>query len=299
MDVETRYVRAFLAAVDEGSFTAAGQLLGLSQASISRSVAAMERAVGAPLLDRTTRRMALTSTGQAVLPHARRLQLEADAILRVRDRRRDEVRVGYAWAALGAHTTEAVARFGQRHPGSTLRFVQTISPTAGLAEGAADVAVVRRHLDDPRYEQAMVGAEPRVVALSREDPLAGRPALSLDDLSARTIAIDAATGTTGLDLWPPGARPPATEDVHGVDEWLTLIATGAAVGITPEATAGQHRKAGVVYRPLRGAQPVPVLLMWRRDDPPAALADLLALACELYGPSPTLATAGAGDGVVA
>ena len=109
-----RYVRAFLAAVDEGSFTAAGQLLGLSQASISRSVAAMERAVGAPLLDRTTRRMALTSTGQAVLPHARRLQLEADAILRVRDRRRDEVRVGYAWAALGAHTTEAVARFGQR-----------------------------------------------------------------------------------------------------------------------------------------------------------------------------------------
>ena len=69
----------------------------------------------------------------------------------------------------------------------------------------------------------------------------------------------------------------------GVDEWLTVIAAGQAVGMTSEATARQHPRPGVTYRPVRDAPPVAVQLAWWRDSPPPALADLLALLCRAYG----------------
>src|SRR5256885_971498 len=49
---------------------------------------------------------------------------------------------------------------------------------------------------------------------------------------------------------PPPVAPAATRTVRGVDEWLTVTAAGQALGITAEATATQHPRPGVVYRPV-------------------------------------------------
>lgn len=283
MDVELRQLRAFVAVVDEGSFTAAGAALGLSQASVSRAVAALERAVGAPVLTRTTRQLALSSTGARIIGHARRALEEAAMIARAADDPPDEIRIGYAWAALGHHTTTAQQRWTAQHPGSRLRFVQSITPTAGLAEGMADLAVLRRPITDERFTSVLVGVERRYAAVASTEPLASRRSLTLNDFTGHTIAIDTTTGTTTPDLWPPGTGPAATRSVHGVDEWLTLIAAGQAVGITTQATTRQHPRPGVTYRPVRDAQPVAVSLLWWRDSPPPHVADLIHLICELYG----------------
>src|SRR5205823_4431083 len=78
------------------------------------------------------------------------------------------------------------------------------------------------------------------------------------DLTRFTIAIDNRTGTTTLGLWDP---PPAKVRVtHGLDEWLTLIAAGQAVGMTSEATANQNPRPGVAYRAVRDAEPIDVRL---------------------------------------
>lgn len=76
-----------------------------------------------------------------------------------------EIRIGYAWAALGRHTTTAQQRWATEHPGSELHFVQSNSPTAGLAEGTADLAVLRRALTDQRFATALVGVEARFAAV--------------------------------------------------------------------------------------------------------------------------------------
>ena len=91
------------------------------------------------------------------------------------------------------------------------------------------------------------------------------------------------TGTTTPQLWPADAAPAGIRSVDGVDEWLTLIAAGQAVGMTSEATARQHPRPGVTYRPVRDAQPVAVRLAWWRDSPPPTLPDLLQLVCRAYG----------------
>jgi hypothetical protein len=50
--------------------------------------------------------------------------------------------------------------------------------------------------------------------------------------------------------------------VPGVDEWLTVIATGEAVGVTTEGTIHHHPHPGVHYLPLTDAAPVTVHLAW-------------------------------------
>ena len=66
-------IRAFLAVVETGSFTAAGQRLGVSNKQAGKQVAALEARLGQNLLYRTTRAVSLTEAGETWLPHARKV----------------------------------------------------------------------------------------------------------------------------------------------------------------------------------------------------------------------------------
>ncbi|WP_432824527.1 LysR family transcriptional regulator [Dactylosporangium sp. CA-092794] len=282
MDLELRQLRAFVAVVDAGTFTDAAGALGVSQAAVSRAVAALEATLGARLLARTTRQVRLTAAGTQVLARARAVLDEVAHLRRVVERSRTELRVGYAWAAMGKHTRRLQRAWAQRHPSVPLVFAYSNTPTAGLSDGGADVAVIRRALADGRFDTALVGTETRYAAVSTDSALARRRTVRLDDLVRYTVAIDDRTGTTTPDLWGPGAGPAAVRRTHGVDEWLTLIAAGQAVGITSEATANQNPRPGVAYRRVRDAPPIDVWLAWWRDDPPAHLADLVGLTRAAY-----------------
>ncbi|WP_430782251.1 LysR family transcriptional regulator [Actinoplanes sp. G11-F43] len=283
MDLELRHLRALVAVVDAGTFTDAAADLGVSQASVSRSVAALESAVGVRLLHRTTRHVALTATGRQVLAGARRVLDEVTHLRRIAEKQKSELRLGYAWAALGKHTRRVQRAWAAGHPGIPLVFVHTNTPSAGLSDATADVAVVRRALDDPRFASALIGTEARCAAVSTDNPLARRRTVRVSDLSRYPVAIDARTGTTTLDLWHPDPPPATIRATHGVDEWLTLIAANQAVGITSEATANQNPRPGVAYRTLRHVPRIDVHLAWWRDDPPAHLDDLLRLSRTAYG----------------
>jgi DNA-binding transcriptional LysR family regulator len=282
MDLEVRHLRALLAVVDSGTFTGAAAQLHTSQASISRTVAALERELGARVLHRTTREVSLTRVGARVVGHARRVVDELSAMRQAADEARTDLRVGFAWAALGRHTTAVQKRWSAAHPGSAMVFVQSNTPTAGLAEGRADVSIVRRPVDDARVRTTVLGTERRYAALPADDPLARRRSLRLVDFAGRTVATDALTGTTTRQLWSGASGPASIRAIRGVDEWLTAIAAGQAVGLTAEATAAQHLRPGVVYRPVRDAPPVDVRLAWWSDRPPAGLETFAELVREEY-----------------
>ncbi|MFI5896612.1 LysR family transcriptional regulator [Actinoplanes sp. NPDC051513] len=281
MNVQLRQLEALVAVADAGTFTDAAARLGLSQAAVSRAIAGLEAALGTRLLQRTTRHVSLTASGARVLPAARRV-LEEVAHLE-RTVTPSELRVGYAWAALGKHTRRLQRAWAAAHPDVPLVFVQSGTATAGLGEGLADVAVIRRPLDDARFDTTRIGAEARYAAVATDNALARRRSVRMAELARYTVALDNRTGTTTPGLWPPGAAPASTRESHGVDEWLTLIAAGQAVGVTSEATANQNPRPGVAYRAVRDAPPIEVRLAWWRDDPPSRLAELVALARAAYG----------------
>lgn len=276
-----RQLRCLVAIVDEGTFTDAAIALGISQAAVSRTLASLERALGVRLLRRTSREVTPTATGLRVVSHARRVLAEVDDLVREATSGHVRLRIGYAWSAAGRHTLPFQRRWAQAHPETDLHLVRVNSTTAGLAEGACDLALVRRPLEDRRFDSAIVGLERRLCALAADDPLARRRSIRLADLSGRTLLIDRRTGTTTAELWPPDARP-VTEETHDVDDWLTVIAGGRCIGMTAESTANQYPRPGVVYRPVRDAEPIAVRLAWWRDDPHPVTQAAIELLTALY-----------------
>lgn len=279
-----RELKVFVAAVETGSFTDAAAELHVSQAAVSRTIASLERGVGVQLLRRFARGCELTSAGQQVLPEARRLIAEAarfDEFLMTRHAR---LRVGYAWAALGRHTAPFQRRWDQESEAVALELVRFNSPTAGLAEGICDVAIVRRDVDERRFESVVVGLERRLVAFAADDPnWARRRQLSMSEIAERTIVIDPRVGTTSEDLWRDSERPLRFIESTDVDGWLDTIAAGRAVGTTAEATAHHHPRPDVSYRPVKDGPRIPVRLAWWRDTRPAGLSGLIDAVTWLYG----------------
>lgn len=136
-------------------------------------------------------------------------------------------------------------------------------------------------MDAPGLVTELLFTEDRVAAVAADGPLAARRSLSLTDLAGGAVVLNTVSGTTTLGLWPPHARPVSTLTVANTDDWLTAIAAGRGAGVSAASTADMHPHAGVAYRPLDDAPPLPVLLA-RRDGPGhPALPHLVALAREI------------------
>ncbi|MBT2547670.1 LysR family transcriptional regulator [Arthrobacter sp. ISL-65] len=282
MNLELRHLRALVAVAEVQTFTDAAIALGTSQASVSRSVAALERALGVRVFQRTTRSVTPTATGKRIIEHARRVLDEARLL---EDAARDasgELRVGYAWSAVGSRTLAVQRRWEGSNPAVPLVWVQSGSPAAGLANGTVDVAVVRKQLNDPRFAETLIGTERRYAAVAATDPLARRRFLRMADFAGRALAVDSRTGTTSVDLWSPEAQPASLRPVQGVDDWLTLISTGRAMGMSSEATAAQYPRPGVAYKVVRDAPPISVFLAYWKDDPSVLIAEFARLARQAY-----------------
>ena len=280
-ELELKHLRFLVAIVDTGSFTDAAIELGVSQAAVSRTLLALERVLGVRLLHRTSRTIYPTTAGVQVLARARVLLSGAEELVREAAVGHTRLCIGHAWSAFGRHTAEFQRRWRDRYPDVELQLIRHNTPTAGLAEGLCDLAVVRAPVDRRHWSHAVVGHERRYVALATDDPWARRRSIRLAEIPGRTLVLDRRTGTTTLDLWPEGARP-AVEYIQEIDDWLAAIATGRRDGVTPHATTTQYRRDGISYRPLRDAEPVPVHLIWRRHDPHPATHAAVALLAELY-----------------
>jgi len=282
MDLELRHLRCLVAIVDSGTFTDAAIDLGMSQAAVSRNLIALEQVLGVRLLRRTSRNITMTTAGVHVLAQARQVLAAADDLVAGAAAGYARLRIGHAWAAMGRHTREFQRRWAAAYPAVELHLIHTNSVTGGLAEGLCDIAVLRTTAAGSRFASAVVGHERRYCALAADDPWARRRSIRLDEIPQRTLLIDRRSGTTTPDLWPAGARPP-TRPTLDIDDWLSIIAAGGGIGITPEGTTAQYRRDGVVFRPLRDAPPIAVRMIWRRHDPHPSTHAAIALLTELYG----------------
>ncbi|MFS0692635.1 LysR family transcriptional regulator [Streptomyces nitrosporeus] len=290
--IELRHLRAFLAVADEGGVTRAAARLGLSQPVVSRTLAALERHLGARLVDRSTHHLALTPAGVVFRDKAvAAVGAFDEAVAPARTHRRP-LRLGHAWSAFGPYTTPLLRAWQERHPGTPLELLRIDDRTAGLARGDVDAAVLRGTVDTPGIVTTVLFTEDRVAAVAADGPLAARVSLRLADLGGGPVVLNPVSGTTTPALWPPEIRPSVTLTVANTDDWLTAIAAGRGTGVTGSSTAGTHPHTGVAYRPLNDAPPLPVLLA-RRDGPGhPALPYLLELAREIVGRGPGQADGG-------
>lgn len=279
MALQLSALRLLVACVSQGTITDAAIDVGLSQAAASRAMAALEAELGTRLLRRGPRGVVPTPAGNRVVVQARRVLSEVDALRTVVSSEGGTLRVGYAWAAFGAHTDGIRKQWAAEHPATRLELVRVNTRTAGLAEGIVDMAVLRVPVD-PRFMAVEIGSERRFAAVPADDALARKRTLLLSDLEGRDVVTDPETSTTTASLWPDGAV--TIRHIRDMEEWLDEIATGGAVGSTAEATVARHPRRGVAYRLLRDAPRIPVVLAWWRDDEARDARSLLGIAHRHY-----------------
>jgi DNA-binding transcriptional LysR family regulator len=220
-DVEVRELRYFIAVAEDLNFTRAAERLGMAQPPLSVAIGKLERKLGVRLLERTSRRVALTEAGQTLLDQGR-IAVEglAAAVERARRRGAEPDRLTVAVKAGGGTAllrkiTRRCAR-DPRLPEVRLLFGHADGPGGAVRSGAADVAILRRPFDRRGLDAEVLLAEPRVAVLPADHRLARRRRLRRADLAGEPMPrwaglADPATVAywTGTDTPPTPSPAPA------------------------------------------------------------------------------------------
>jgi len=274
MDVDTRLLRSFVAVAEEGSLTRAARRLFVSQPALTKQVRALEDLLGAALFTRSRAGMALTEAGRALADGAPALLESCDRLLRgttTAARRAARVlRVGFLASAANEATPDIIAAFARVRPGWRVEMHQSTwsDPTAGLADGEVDAALLRLPFPgEAALRVEVLLTEPRWVALPADHPLAGRDRIAFRDLwDTPFVAAPAETGSW-RDYWlavdeRDGREPRIGATADQPDDWLQAIANGYGVALAPESAARYYARPGVVYRPVSGVAPSRVGVAW-------------------------------------
>ncbi|KUM74529.1 LysR family transcriptional regulator [Streptomyces curacoi] len=299
MDVHVRDLRYFVAVAEELHFTRAAERLYVSQPALSKQVRALERQLGVELFRRDPRGVSLTEAGTALLPHARRV-LEAwsqgsAALEAARAAARGTLVVGMSTSPGRGGLLPAIrSRFTAAHPDTVLRLRQVSweDPTAGLADGDADVAFVWLPLpDDGRYAWTVVAEEPRLVALPEAHPLAARSEVDFADLAEEPfLALPASAGPL-RDHWlaleeRAGRTPRIGAEIASTEETYEALVAGLGICLVATGNAPLITLGGVTTRPVRGLSPSRFALAWRREDDRRPLVRAYAEACRRAAVTP-------------
>ncbi|WP_051870255.1 LysR substrate-binding domain-containing protein [Streptomyces resistomycificus] len=148
-----------------------------------------------------------------------------------------------------------------------VELVRRDDPTAGLADGSVDAALLWGRVDDPRYTAVEVLREERVAAISHRSTLAVRDSVTWGDLGRRCLVLNTVSGTLTPDDWPTGARPEIGAEAANLDEYLHAVAARRGVGALPASVAAGHPDPDVRYLPVAGAPPAVLSYVRPRTNP--------------------------------
>jgi len=300
-------MEAFVTVAEELHFGRAARRLHVSQPPLSNRIRQLEAELGLQLFDRNTRAVRLTDAGTRLLPAARRVLVEAGKARRVAHAiasgEEGRVRLGFAGASSQRALPILAAAVRSEYPGIELVLESQTYVYAALeqiASGVLDLAFVRLPVLDPDLDARVVEVEELVCALPASHPLAQRSEIDLADLRDEDFVslpedLGSILQSTMMSLCTAaGFKPKVSQVAPDSATVLALVAAGAGVTITLSSVQ-RVQAVGIAYRPLRGADPGHMLaaLAWRRDNPSAALAHVLAVS-EHALPTPDLAGFGIG-----
>jgi molybdate transport repressor ModE-like protein len=274
--LEIRLLTAFVAVVEEGSFTGAARQLGYTQSGVSQQIAALERILERKLLTRQfgrRRGIELTDAGKTLLEHARAILRQLDrAYLEIVDFEEvaaSVVKVG-AFSSAAVHLLPGLRRALQRDGSLTLHWVEVQTDYelfAHLDAGTAELAFAVLPAPE-RFAVERVGTDPYVAVVSAGSALAAGPTLVLEDLKGETLI-----GITRCEHEDVVAAELAAYgvDVSGLERYddnrliQSLAASGSGVAIVPSLVVDVNDEAIRVLDIPVDLPPRTIALMHPRD----------------------------------
>ncbi|MEU6825638.1 LysR family transcriptional regulator [Streptomyces atriruber] len=268
--LEIRELECFLVLAEELHFGRAGERLYISQSRVSQLLAALERRIGARLVERTSRRVALTTLGQRFLAELKPSYTElVSVVARTRAAARGvegTLRLGFQGTA-DARLMGAIESFQERHPACATEIVEIpfADPFGAVRRGDVDAAIVLLPVAEPDLVLGPVfSSERQTVAVSVRHAFAGRSSLAAAELAGTPLiaATDPAPAYWREAHAPSGPPAPA---VRTLQEGLTLVAADRAAMLLCRPTADYHGRKDVVFVPVDGLPDSVLGMVWHRD----------------------------------
>jgi DNA-binding transcriptional LysR family regulator len=259
-----RAMAGFVRIVEKGSLTAAAADLGTSLPSMVRTLAALERELGATLLNRTTRRIHITDEGRQYLEHCRTIlgQIqEAEVALdsrRVAPRGRLAVTAPVVFGR--RYVAPIVNEFVQRHPDVTAELL-FVDRMVNLVDEGLDAAVRIGHLGDSSLVAIPLGEVRRVVCASpaylRRRGVPRRP----EDVRAHRCVRFTGLAPRAEWVFRPSPRKVAITSVltcNQADAAIDACASGLGLGSFLSYMVAPLRRAGRLKYVLEDFEPEPL-----------------------------------------
>ncbi|MEQ8824230.1 MAG: LysR substrate-binding domain-containing protein [Filomicrobium sp.] len=273
--MELKQLRCFVAVSETLHFGRAAERLHMAQPALSAQIKALELEVGSQLFFRTTRKVALSTTGLLFLEEAREILERSEKALQ-RARLADTDSIG--WLRIGAVDTATagllpgvIRDFRRIAPEVDLRVSELLTAPAleAIANHHIDLAFVRTASSDRFVTSRLLFREPLMAVVASGNKLARKRAVKREDLAGMPLVL------------PPRIARPIYHDMlrdwfrdgdlvpsiaHEANERhtiLALVAAGLGVSILP-SWVSHFRHRDVVFRPIADPPLVGVHLARRR-----------------------------------
>ncbi|MEO9386888.1 LysR family transcriptional regulator [Chromobacterium phragmitis] len=282
MNFTLRQLRAFCMVAEHASFSRAGDELNLSQPAVSRTVRELEQALELRLLDRTTREVALTSTGARLLPKLRRALAELDEVL---DETRKEGEQGLGSVHVASSPTLSaslmpaiVAACRERYPQLGLSLhdqVQRLN-VAAVRGGEVDFGLVVEPEDCEDLEQETVLTDDFWLVCPADHRLAARERVAWRQLDGEALVLlDGSSGSRPLIdrlLREHGLDCPVAQQMGHSHSVFRMVAAGIGVSVSPGLAMPLPEGCGLTARPLvpRAGRRIVLIRRRKRTLSPAA-----------------------------
>ena len=263
--MELRHLRYFVAVAETLHFGRAAERLHIAQPPLSQQIRRLERELGVQLLDRNSRRVALSEAGRAFLVEARRTLAQAErAAQAARSAHREAgvLTIGYMESAELAIFPRVLPAFRRRHP--LVKVALDILPPheqfTRLRDGRLHIGFVRLPASARGLTITPVHREPFVVVLPAHHPLARRRTIALPALRDERLVVFPRRHAPGyydrvMDICR-GAdlKPVLVEESDKLHTMLSLVAMNRGIALLPRCVTAAARR-GTVCRPLRPPAP--------------------------------------------
>lgn len=274
--MERHEIESFLALADELHFGRTAERLGVSQARVSQTIKKLEQHIGAPLFERSSRRVALTPLGRQLndgLEPAYRQLL--DVVAHACDTAKGicgALTIGFLGSVAGELTPYVMNLFRTRHPGVDLRMreVQFADPLGPLRAGDVDVLFTRLPVLEPDLTVGpVVISEPAAIVVPLGHPFARRDKVSVEDLADETVF--GVVGSAPAYWWDhhvpketPSGRPVRRgQAVATFHELMSLVAAGLGVSPVAASVERYYARPDVAFVPCPDLPTSCVALVWR------------------------------------
>ncbi|MFI9650727.1 LysR family transcriptional regulator [Streptomyces sp. NPDC052040] len=285
--MDLQQMRYVLAVAETASFTRAAEQCHIVQSALSHQVARLEKELGTRLFERTSRRVRLTTAGEAFLPAARQALQAAERaradVAAATGEIRGRLTVGSIPTVTAVDLPAVLRDYRQRYP------EVRISLRAGSSERFAE------EVRDGRLDAAFLGVQPgfrthgvhdkelargkHVAVVAPDHPLAARPEVDLA-LLTEEVFVDFADGSAARAqsdqaFAAAGLQREVAFEVSGVELMVRMVRHGLGIALLPAAfTVELH---GLRCVPITNGPEREERLIWNRFTPSPAAAAFLSL----------------------